>query len=224
MTKSGTLKTLILIPALIFVGSCFRSSSTPKPGKVIIINGPSAGGKSSILKAFQAQEKEPWLCAGIDKLFVEVLHEKFFLEDNAAKYKIMKNTKSQTPDGKPVFGIEMLSMGKKILRGMHSAIAGYAKAGCDVIVDYISYSPEQRDELLQTLSGLETVLVGISADLKQLEQRELSRGTSPEGHARSHYKAVHEGWKYDLEIDTTQTPPEKTAALIASFVKQKFKS
>jgi len=43
------------------------------PGIVIILNGPSAIGKSSIIKAFQAKQNSPWLETGIDHLYVGVI-------------------------------------------------------------------------------------------------------------------------------------------------------
>lgn len=42
-------------------------------GTVIILNGPSAVGKLSIMRAFQAKRVELWLGIGIDNFFVGVL-------------------------------------------------------------------------------------------------------------------------------------------------------
>lgn len=94
------------------------------------------------------------------------------------------------------------------------AIAEYAKTGCNVIVDYISYSDDQRKDLEQSLSGLKTLFVGITVDLDEIERRESSRATSPPGHARSHYNSVHEGWNYDLKIDASKLSADQVAQKI----------
>jgi chloramphenicol 3-O phosphotransferase len=38
-----------------------------KPGKILILNGTSSSGKTSIVRAFQTLSEKPWLDMGIDK-------------------------------------------------------------------------------------------------------------------------------------------------------------
>ena len=197
---------------LLSVTGCNDNTATPQ-GSVIILNGPSGVGKSSIIKAFQAQRSEPWLCIGIDNFFIGVLPPKFYLEDKPEHRSIMHGIASEDAEGK-LFTLHIGNHGQKVIAGMHEAIAAYARAGNNVIVDYIMYYPEWHDALLKALKGVSVTTVGITASLETVQQREKSRKTSPEGHARSVYATVHKGWNYDLLINTDDKTPEESAQLI----------
>ena len=73
------------------------------------------------------------------------------------------------------------------------------------------YDPAWHDDLMAVLSDVPVISVGVKASLPVVQQREKMRGTSPEGHARSIYDTVHQGWKYDLEINTDEMSPEQIA-------------
>ena len=185
-------------------------------GTVIILNGPSSVGKTSIVKSLQKIEVEPLLSIGIDNFFVGVIPQRFCLEDRPEHHKVMNGVVSIEND-KKVFTLSIGIEGKKIMKGMHRAIAEYAKQGCNVVVDYISYEPELRDNLLQVLDDLKVIKVGVKATLAVIEHREKERATSPEGHARSHYDTVHEGWNYDISVDSEKNSPEEIAEKIYKF-------
>ena len=184
---------------------------------MIILNGPSAVGKSSIIRALQAQRKEPWLSVGIDNLFVGVLPPKFYLEDKTEHHTIMRGEATKDAQGK-LFTLYFGDEGRKVIKGMHGAIAAYARAGNNVIVDYIMYEPEWLDDLKKSLQGLRVISVGVTAPLEVIAQREILRKTSPEGHARSLYESVHQGWTYDLKIDTGSITPEQAADKIVDHL------
>ena len=54
-----------------------------------------------------------------------------------------------------------------------------------------------------------------------LEQREQGRGTSPKGHARSHYDTVHWDIVYDLQVDSSKQSPTEIAQSIKDFIEKK---
>jgi chloramphenicol 3-O phosphotransferase len=182
-------------------------------GSVIILNGPSSVGKSSIVKAFQLQQKTPWLATGIDHLYVGVIPP-HWLDDKPEHHAIMTIKTTEDQDGKivtAVFGPE----GKKVIKGMHRAIAAYAHAGNNVIVDYIKYEPAWLEDLQNALSGIKTLWVKVTAPLDVIIKREKERGTSPEGHARSHYHTIHENVPYDVMVNTHELTPEESAKKIS---------
>jgi chloramphenicol 3-O phosphotransferase len=196
--------------------SCFVKK-TGTYGTVIILNGSSAVGKSSIMRAFQAKHTEPWLGIGIDNFFIGVLPAKFYLEDKPEHHVVMQGIATEDAQGK-LFTLHIGEQGQKIIKGMHRAIAAYAKAGNNVIVDYIMYDSAWHDDLKSALSGVPVIFVGVTASLPTLEQREKMRGTSPEGHARSIYESVHQGWHYDLEINTDEMTPNQIADRIDMYI------
>ncbi|MBA3752110.1 hypothetical protein H0X06_04945 [Candidatus Dependentiae bacterium] len=199
--------------SLVAIAAC-TSSPSNSYGTVIILNGPSAVGKSSIIKTFQEKQDTPWLGMGIDNLFVGVLSLKFLLDP---QYKVMQGFSTEDADGK-LFTLHIGSEGQKIIRGMHRAIAAYARTGNNVIVDYITYDPTWIADLQSSLKGINTVYIGVTASLETIQHREKSRGTSPEGHGRSLYETVHAGWKYDLKLDTDTITPDQAADKIKQYM------
>ena len=190
-------------------------------GTVIILNGPSCVGKSSTIKVFQAKQDVPWLSIGIDNFFVGVLPPKFYLEDKPKHHAIMHGQSGTDAQGNKIFTLNIGTQGQKIIKGMHQAIADYAKAGNNVIVDYINYDSAWIPDLTKALQGIQVYWVGVTASLESIEAREKSRGRANiEGHARSHYYTVHQGITYDLMIDTDKLTPEQSADKIIELLKR----
>lgn len=221
--KNFSLGRIILIVSLSAVGLVSIHHIYKKSelyGTVIILNGPSAVGKSSIMRAFQEKHNAPWLGIGIDNFFVGVLPPKFYLEDKPEHRAVMHGVATEDAGGK-LFTLRIGAQGQKVIKGMHRAIAAYARAGNNVIVDYIMYDPAWLKDLQSSLSGIPVITIGVTASLSTIERREKMRGTSPEGHARSIYESVHQGWNYDMQIDTDAMTPEQIAAQISTYVESK---
>ena len=189
-------------------------------GTVVILNGPSAVGKSSIMRAFQKKHNDVWLGIGIDNFFVGVLPSKFYLEDKPEHYTVMRGVGSEDDEGK-LFTLHIGDQGQKVIKGMHRAIAAYARAGNNVLVDYIMYDQAWLKDLQSSLAGIPVISVGLTASLPTLELREKTRGTSPEGHARSIYHSVHYGWNYDIKINTDEVMPDQIVDVIDHYIENK---
>jgi chloramphenicol 3-O phosphotransferase len=205
---------------ILIMGACMNRTKPTQSGTIIILNGPSSVGKSSIMKAFQAKEAKPWLSIGIDNFFVAVLPPKFYLEDKPEHRLVMHGVASQDKEGK-LFTLEVGAEGQKVIKGMHQAIAAYAHTGNNVIVDYIKYEDAWIPDLKEALRGVKVIWIGVTAPLEIIQQREKTRGTSPEGHARSHYNTVHQRMNYDLMLDTSVLTPEQSADQIIKLLKDK---
>jgi len=208
-----------LVVTLLFIGAYMNKSNLVKSGTVIILNGPSSVGKSSIIKAFQEKQNTPWLGTGIDHLYVGVIPPSW-LDDKPEHHAIMTIETSEDKDGKKIVKAVFGPEGQKVIKGMHQAIAAYANSGNNVIVDYIKYDPAWIEDFKKALSGIKVIWVGINASLESIEQREKKRGTSPEGHARSHYDTVHQGIDYDLMLNTDSLTPEQGADQIIEFIQK----
>lgn len=188
-------------------------------GTVIILNGPSGSGKSSIQREFQTlMMPHLWIKLGIDNLFDKPMPD-ITLENMAfwqSPNPIRWITTTHTTDRKPIISLLTGEQGEKVAYGMNSAIAAYAQSGCNSIVDYISYKKVWIDDLHNKLHGVKTYWIKVEIPLDVLEERERARGTSPVGHARSHYDTVYSDLKYDLTLDTSKL----TAAECAQKIKQ----
>ncbi len=211
----------ILLVGLMGIGyACWHNQQLA--GTVIILNGPSAAGKTSIQKEFQKiMMPKLWIKLGIDTLFDAPLPDitleniAFWQKENAIRW--VESTKDA--EGRSVITLYVGPDGDCVAYAMNSAIAAYAKQGCNVIVDYIAYKAEWIADLKKKLKSIKTHWVKVAIPLEVLEDREKARGTSPVGHARSHYDYVYGTLDYDLQV----SPHIQSAAEIAQLIKATFK-
>jgi chloramphenicol 3-O phosphotransferase len=194
-------------------------------GTVIILNGASASGKSSLQKELQKLFREPYLNIGLDTFFVGVLPERFVmgprLENDIDHSLVMQGVPGTDTQGNRLFTLVVGPVGDKVMQGMHRAIAAYAKTGNSCIVDYIAYKKEWISDLGAALEGITVYLIGVDCPIEILESREKARGRSfVEGHARSHYKTVHEFMNntYDVRVNTGEMSAKSCALIIQKFI------
>lgn len=219
--KTIIISFLLLVTAVIIYFSFNKFAKAKTYGTVIILNGPSAAGKSSIQKEFQyLMMPNLWIKLGIDNLFdkpmpdINLENLEFWQKENPIRWVETTQDKNQNN----IITLFTGEQGEKVAFGMNSAIAEYAKSGCNIIVDYIAYKKEWIDDLQNKLKNIKTYWVKINIPLETLEERETKRATSPKGHARSHYNFVHWDIKYDLEVNSE----EETAKEIAEKIKSKL--
>lgn len=212
---------LTLLVVITGITMIFKSNSTKASGMVIILNGPSGAGKSSIQREFQAlMMPNLWIKLGIDNLFdlpmpdITLENLPYWQKANLIRWVETTSDSSQNS----VITLYVGEQGEQVAHGMHAAIAAYAKAGSNVVVDYIAYKKAWVDNLRNELKNIKTCWVKVNIPLSTLEQREAARGTSPKGHARSHYDTVHWDIKYDFEVDSNVD----SAAVIAAQIKNKI--
>ena len=199
----------------------YFSKKNKRSGAVIILNGPSASGKSSIQKEFQAlMMPKLWIKVGIDTLFDQPMPDitlenlAYWQSSNAIRW--VESTVDK--DQNNIITLYVGAEGENVAYGMNSAIAAYAKSGCNVIVDYIAYKKEWIDDLQQQLKDIKTYWIKVALPLDVIEAREAARGTSPKGHARSHYDSVYWNIAYDLEVNSGQNSALEIAEKIKEFI------
>lgn len=198
-----------------------KSEQVCQKGTIIILNGASASGKSTIQREFTNISRELWLKIGIDNFFVGLLPEKFIIgplpEDLNPEEVVMKGIPSTDGRGQ-LFTLIVGPTGQKVIAGMHRAIEAYTSQGNNVIVDYIAYENAWLKDLARVLKDYNVYLIGVDIPLDVLEQREKARATSPVGHARSHYDTVHAHGVYDIRVDTSKQSAAECAQAIKDFI------
>lgn len=163
-----------------------------KPGKIILLNGPSSVGKTTIALLLQQKLPEPFWHFSFDHL-----RDSDILPMNRIR------------DGE----FDWSTMRPSVFDGFHRSLPVLAEAGNNIIVDHIIENEKWMSDLLRLLSGLDVFLVGLHCALPELERRERKRGNRATGEARSDYSIVHGFAEYDMELDTTHLN-EDTADLI----------
>lgn len=217
-------KILLFSSLLIVVGLChWRYFIPSNSGIVIILNGPSGAGKTTTQKEFQKlMMPNLWIKLGIDSLFDLPLPD--ITPDNINFWNTVNDIRwvEQMHDshGNNVIKLKVGPEGQRVAYAMNSAIAAYAQQGCNVIVDYIAYDQDWFKDLQMKLSKIKTFYVAVRIPLQTLEEREASRGTSPQGHARSHYDTVYGNCNYDLVVHSDKNSPESIAQQLKKMLKK----
>ncbi len=211
----------ILITIVIGYFMFLKTSKKNQTGTVIVLNGPSGSGKSSIQKEFQQlQLPALWIKTGIDTLFDNAMPDitpenmNYWQSKNPIRW--IEKTKDLSKNN--IVTLFVGKEGEKAIYAMNDSIASYAKNGCNVIVDYIAYKQKWFDDLEQKLKQFKTYYVAVQIPLETLEQREANRRTSPVGHARSHYFDVYRNRKYDLTVNSNKNNAKEIALQIKQFI------
>ena len=156
-------------------------------GKVIVLNGPSVAGKTSIQKKLQESFADLYMAMGIDSILVAMLPARYFMGMAPDREQVLYGVSSTDDTGSPLFTLRFGPKGRRVMAGMHHAVAAFAEQGNNVIVDYILYEREWLPELANALRSVTAYFVGVRIPLEALEERERQRATSPRGHGRSHH-------------------------------------
>lgn len=166
------------------------------PGTIIILNGASSSGKSSLLAALQQRLDEPFLDLGIDKIIFSLPPR--FLE---------------RPEWDEVLGraVEAGPLGMRLFSGMHRAIRSFALSGVNVLADHVLVHEYWLAECALLFAPLNAYLIGVGCPLETLEDRERSRPSRTPGQARAQFGLVHAHAVYDLEVNTALHTPDGCA-------------
>ncbi len=173
------------------------------PGTIILLNGASSSGKTSIVRALQTALPTPYLDAGLDR-FLWMLPRRYL----------------DRPLWDDVLGLATKAgeTGHHLVLGMHRAIAALSRAGNCVVADHVLVEPEWVGDCASMLADLPAWLIGVRCPLLVLEERERSRGDRTLGQAAAQHERVHAHGIYDLEVDTSLLGPEECALAIQQAI------
>jgi chloramphenicol 3-O phosphotransferase len=187
------------------------------PGDLIVLNGASSSGKSSLVKELQQLWPQPLFAVGIDVIF-QGWPEKFVLDhDEIDPARQLESLHIVAGLGPPPSWVPRVSdTFITISRHAHESWAAINQHGIDVVVDHCIIDPRIREQAQSLLLG--AFWVGVTCDVEELVRRESARGDRYVGFASGSSAVVHHSMDYDMEIDTTSTSPEKLARQIFETV------
>jgi chloramphenicol 3-O phosphotransferase len=191
---------------------------------VILVNGPSSAGKTTLCRALQAAIEESYLVTGFDD----------FIFMAAPRYYRGADTSRQ--DERDVFtalGVEMMTTSpagtspsviarfgpvfRRILDAMAPAVRALVDGGNAVIFDHVLHDRAMHESCHKAFSGLDVFTVGVTCPIEILEARERERGDRVLGRARGLAGVVHGFLDYDIMVDTgTLTPAACVSDILAS--------
>ena len=190
----------------------------PEVGRVVVLNGASSAGKSTIVRrvvAMRAAAGECWIHVSLDdfnaKLPPQWLDVVTFTGPNASDGMRFE----PSPDG---LRVVVGDVGRRLFRAYRRSVALWAHQGFDVLVDEVAFDEDAAQDWSVALAGLRVSWVGLRCDPDVAEARERARGDRTVGLARGLSAVVHRHVEYDLELDSTATDPATLAARLDDHI------
>ncbi|HSH78074.1 MAG TPA: AAA family ATPase [Herpetosiphonaceae bacterium] len=177
-------------------------------GRIILLNGTSSAGKTTLARALQGLFDEPYLRAGVDH-FVFMLPGRYLNQPHWNE--VYRYTWSA---GGSIATIEPGPVGHRLMSAMHQTATACARAGLNVIMDHVLLDRRWLQECVELWDGLAVLFVGVRCPLEVVEQRERDRKARTLGQARAQWDQVHAHGVYDIQVDTSQLDPDAAAQVI----------
>tara|TARA_R110002124_G_scaffold9586_13_gene49305 strand:- start:20932 stop:21483 length:552 start_codon:yes stop_codon:yes gene_type:complete len=172
-------------------------------GRIIFLHGASSSGKSTIARALQDRIELPFWHISIDHLRDAGVLPAARIKAGDFDWKAMRA---------PFFA------------GFHRSLAAYASAGNNLIVEHILDTPGWQAELADLLGPFDVFFVAIHCPLDELVRREAARGDRGIGSAEQDFHSIHQGVRYDLELQTLDGPAANVAQLIETWTARSGRS
>ncbi len=177
------------------------TASDNQSGRVIILNGGSSAGKTTLGRGLQSALSGAWLLLGID-LFTWTLPPDMINDANGLS----------VHDGVIVRGDLFMSL----YAGFQAAVASLARSGVNVLLDDLTLDGvADQHRWNDALRGLGVLWVGVRCAPAIAAEREVRRQSRLPGIARHQAESVHVGVHYDVEVDTGVLEMRQAMAVIA---------
>lgn len=189
-------------------------------GRVVVLNGTSSAGKTTLATTLQARlasEGDCWLVVGIDDVFLKLPDDWIRMRDWFGAY-AEEGIEFETIDGEVERRVGPI--GTKTLAAYRGWVGAAARAGLNVIVDEVLLDESDWIGWQHELDGLDVMWVRVHIALDALEARERERGDRMIGLARSQYDLVHRFPDYDLSVDTGLVDADVAAEAVLELVRR----
>lgn len=196
-----------------------NSQISEKSPIILLLNGPSSSGKTTLSDLLQSKLKEPFLHIGIDKMISMMPYAINNWEGGKSEQGFWWH-ETKDPEGHKIYEIKMGPFAQKISQTYKEVVVTLAKNGHNVIVDEVAFGNKEIEGWRKKLSEFNTFYIGIHCPLLTLEERERTRGDRILGSARHQFYTVHEDISYDLEVDTELNTIEECADRIIALLHQ----
>lgn len=161
---------------------------------VVVLNGTSSSGKTTIARALQAAAPRVLLNFSIDSILSAL----------------------------PPRALERIVRGEEIsdldypglVRGFYACVRELLALGRDLIIDNAVTARDRAELLVAAVASHHVVMVGLDCAPQVLAERERLRGDRQSGMAVAQSARIHTWLSYDVRIDTAHTPPAIAAQQI----------
>ena len=165
---------------------------------LVVLNGTSSSGKTTVARAFQDAAPSVFLNFSIDSILSTL--------PPSALQRIVA--------GEPLTDLRL----PDLIRAFYSCVGELLRLGHDLVIDHAVTARYHAELLLAACEGHDTFLVGIECPIALTREREAARGDRRPGLADQQFGSIHSWLEYDLVIDTsTQSPSEAAASIVAAL-------
>jgi chloramphenicol 3-O phosphotransferase len=175
----------------------FRSSEGEVAKRIVLLNGTSSAGKTTIARNLQRTLEPRWLDLEFD-LFVGLLTD-------------------EAPGSGSLPGSDL---GHWLADGWYRVVGGLAEAGFNVLVEDVILEPYWLDAAIRHLSPFDVTFVAVRCPLEVAVQRETDRGDRDIGLVTRQFDSVHAGRSYDCEVDTSTMDTQACVDAILRVVEE----
>jgi chloramphenicol 3-O phosphotransferase len=187
---------------------------------VVVLNGGSSSGKTSIARCLQQLLGPTWMTLGVDDL-VRALPGGDEVGDLVRARPDCGGPASAAgpiefgPDGSVTVGEDF----RRAEASWYAGLAAIGRCGTGLILDEVFLGGAwSQERLAADMAGLAVVWVGVRCDPQVAAARERSRPDRVDGMARRQAVQVHEGVVYDLVVDTAAASAADCARIIAAHL------
>lgn len=195
-----------------------REVSFIKPGNIILLNGTSSSGKTTLAKVLQKRMQEPYLHLGNDQ----------FLQSNWPENLLMYSdgTDSVPFDGwlavfrdNQFVDLKVGPTGLRWLTGMYKAMAAWSETGNHLVADLVLHDERILQAAASVFYQLPVWFISVYCPLEIAEKREQERSERrATGGARLFYQGVYKQGIADLVVNTAENSPEACAEQIEQYM------
>ena len=179
-----------------------------QPGRVLFLNGGSSAGKTTLGRSLQSVLSDPWLLLGID-LLIRTLPPEMINDPEGLSVREGVITRG---------GLFM-----SLYAGYQMAVAAVARSGVNVLLDDLTLDGvDDQQRWNDALHGLDVIWVGVRCAPEIAAEREAGRGSRLPGTARHQAESVHEGVRYDFEVDTGVLDLGEEMRVIAEWLERRW--
>jgi chloramphenicol 3-O phosphotransferase len=183
---------------------------------IIILNGTSSSGKSTIVQALNLLSIKPFLHLGIDKIYSFLPPSYINTGINASQgFGLVYNPGDKQFPVTVKFG----PYGTQVRLCSAAMVTAFAQQDLDVVVDEVLLGDQFLIDYAAGLTNYTVYFIGINCELSVLRERELLRQNRAVGLAESQLTTIHAPERfYDLILDSTSTSPFANAQKILDFI------
>ena len=169
--------------------------------QIILLNGASSSGKSTLAKALRKKLPLPYF---------------YYSSDQLVEADVLPNVDRSTSDTPWSWNI----IRPHFFSGFHRSIAAFATEN-HLLVEHVVEFKAWLDELVSLLCPFRVFYVGVLCPVEEIDRREAERGNRWRGEGRGHIlDGIHTWSDYDVTVDTSKLTPEENALRILEAIAQ----